>query len=243
MRLRLFASARLAQRLPRVPVRPQLAARWNSPAAGSDSGSSSSSGSSSGSVTTPVIPLRQGKRAPLFDTYALVTNLKAGGMPEHQAVNLLEALIAVTEQANEANLATLATKAEFSALGSQLNEKLFNSTLKYDMQLKHIKELFEADLNSLRNDLTAAQRASESDFAAFKSDIRMNQKVEIAALQQQIVRLEKEIENSKQYFKSEMEHLENKLVKLGIYSLFTIITLVLTILRLWPSLTGSKASH
>ena len=50
-------------------------------------------------------------------------------MPEHQAVNLLEALIAVTEQANEANLATLATKAEFSALGSQVSALFHTLTL------------------------------------------------------------------------------------------------------------------
>lgn len=46
------------------------------------------------------------------------------------AVCVMEALIAATSESQEVTYNTLATKADFSALKVQLNEKMFNSSLK-----------------------------------------------------------------------------------------------------------------
>lgn len=177
-------------------------------------------------------PIVVGK-TPLFDTLKVVTVLKAHGLTEAQAIAISQALVVATDQSHEITAATLASKAELATLSSQLNEKVFNSTLKHDMQQKHIKDLFTADLMSIKSDMVSQNRAATSDFAAFKSDVQMKLKVELSSLQQQVLRAEKEIENSRQFYRSEQEHLENRLIRIGGTALVSLIGIAITAMRLF----------
>jgi len=196
------------------------------------------------STPSPSIPTQFSSKAPLFNTYSLIEHMRDSGMTEVQAKGIMLSLMAATEQAQAINQSTLATKAEFAALGSELNEKIFNSSLKNDLQQKHLREIFKSDLEAIKNDMHASQRTSKSEFQAFQSETRMNQKVEIAALQQQILRLEKQLENQQMRLEKEnqaikdqvntvQEQIEHKILKYTVTFFVSVVGLVLTIIRIF----------
>jgi hypothetical protein len=70
---------------------------------------------------------------PLFDTHKLVSTLKDSGFNESQSISIMNALVKAMQDMSVVNQQTQATKAEFTALQSEINEKIFNLTLKFDM--------------------------------------------------------------------------------------------------------------
>ena len=95
---------------------------------------------------------------PLFDTHQLVATLKDSGFNESQSISIMNALVKAMNDMSTVNQTTQATKAEFTALHSEINEKMFNLTLKFDMQSKHIKEMNQKDFMSLKNDVVLLQK-------------------------------------------------------------------------------------
>ena len=116
---------------------------------------------------------------PPFNTYKLMKNLQSTGLTEKQAELLMQCLISATSDAMNTANTNLATKTDFSSLKVQLNEKIFNITLKYDLQQKHIREMFKSELDGLRSDSTFNTKNFESDFRIFQSDIKMSQKTDL----------------------------------------------------------------
>ena len=144
----------------------------------------------------------------------------------------MDALIAATSESLEATQSSLVTKSEFAALRSAVNEKIFNNGLKYDLQQKHMREMFKSEVDAIRNDLSAQRKTMDADIAAFRSDIRMTQKTDLFALQHQLNKIEKDRENEQTRYKSEHEALENRLIKYALSFVVSVFALVLTAIRL-----------
>ncbi len=152
----------------------------------------------------------------------------------------MEALVAATGEALESTQTSLASKAELSALSMQLNEKIFNSTLKYDMQQKHSREMFKSEVDAVRADLSSQKKTIDSEFVAFKTEVKLNQKTEIFSLQTQLNILEKERNSEKAFYRSEVEQLENRLIKYALGFATSLGALVLTAARIMGF--GGKSS-
>lgn len=77
---------------------------------------------------------------PHFDSFALVRTLRDAGFTEQQAVAVLQALHQTTQEAHRVSSATLASRVDFASLRSELNEIVFNASLKNDLRIRHQKD-------------------------------------------------------------------------------------------------------
>jgi hypothetical protein len=106
-----------------------------------------------------------------------VSTLKESGFSESQAAAVMNALVLAMSESQKVNQQTQATKVEFTALQSEMNEKVFNLTLKFDMQSKHIREMSAKDFNALKNDVVLLQKTSQTDLSALKTELTLAEKV------------------------------------------------------------------
>jgi len=176
---------------------------------------------------------------PLFDTYAVVMELKLNGFSERQAVSVKEALDQAIRTSLSTKLASLATQAQLSNVEAALKESLFNFSLKYDMQQRHSKELLKADIDGLKVDNVANSKTVQADFqafrsesSAFRSEIRHLLKTDVSLIEQQLLRLQKEVDAERADFKAAQGLLENKLIKYGMGVIFSLSATMLAFLRL-----------
>ncbi|CAM9558931.1 unnamed protein product, partial [Ectocarpus sp. 13 AM-2016] len=116
---------------------------------------------------------RQGHGA--FDTYRFVTELERAGVPKGQAVMIMEQVLLAISEANTRQIALVATKQDLLSLQSEINEKVFSSTLRYDLAQRHLKELMQRDLMQV------------------KADVRSEEKFDFAKLHDEITELEKRV--------------------------------------------------
>lgn len=180
----------------------------------------------------------------MFNTYILVRRLMAAGWTEEQAVVVMDALLSAMSESLENTSESLVSRGEFVELKSMLSEKLFNSSLKYDLQQKHLREVFKSETEAIKSDMVAQRKTWDSELSAFRSDVRMTQKTELFALQQAVAKIEKERENEWARYKSEHEQLENRLIKYALGFVASFGALVLTGIRLLsPSSSSSSSSN
>ncbi|CAB1114950.1 unnamed protein product [Ectocarpus sp. CCAP 1310/34] len=116
---------------------------------------------------------RQGHGA--FDTYRFVTELERAGVPKGQAVMIMEQVLLAISEANTRQIALVATKQDLLSLQSEINEKVYSSTLRYDLAQRHLKELMQRDLMQV------------------KADVRSEEKFDFAKLHDEITELEKRV--------------------------------------------------
>jgi len=177
---------------------------------------------------------------PLFDTYAVVMELKLNGFSERQAVSVKEALDQAIRTSLTTKLTTLATQSQLANAESALKESLFNFSLKYDMQQRHSKELLKADIEGLKVDTTANSKTVQADFqafrsenSAFRSEIRHLLRTDLSLLEQQLLRLAKDVDAKDADTKAQLGQLENKLIKYGMAVLFSVFGSVVAVARLF----------
>ncbi|CAM9838852.1 unnamed protein product [Pylaiella littoralis] len=116
---------------------------------------------------------RQGHGA--FDTFRFVTELEGAGVPREQAIAMMEQVLLAISEANTRQIALVATKQDLLSLQSEINEKVFSSTLRYDLAQRHLKELMQRDLTQV------------------KADVRSEEKFDFAKLHDEITELEKRV--------------------------------------------------
>lgn len=177
---------------------------------------------------------------PLFDTYAVVMELKLNGFSERQAVSVKEALDQAIRSSLTTKLASLATQSQLANVESASKESLFNFSLKYDMQQRHTKELLKADIEGLKVDTTANAKTVQADFqafrsenAAFRSEIRHLLKTDFSLLEQTLLRLTKDVDAKDADTKAQLGQLENKLIKYGLAVFFSVFGSMIAVARLF----------
>lgn len=95
--------------------------------------------------------------------------------------------------------------------------------------------MFKSEVEAMKLDLSGQKKTIEADFAAFRADIRMNQKTDLFALQQQVARLEKEKEADQATIRSQLEQLENRLLRYFLTSVASLGALAMAAFRLLNS--------
>ncbi|POM72810.1 Hypothetical protein PHPALM_10419, partial [Phytophthora palmivora] len=122
-----------------------------------------------------------GSDTPLhFDTHNVVKSLQENGFTAGQSEAILQVMKDAMADSLEAQSRILATKSEHVELKAELSERVFNSTLKFDIAQRHSRELLERDFNTL------------------KQDIRMLEKIDFDKIRMEIAELEKKFLLQKQ---------------------------------------------
>ncbi|KAG9414217.1 hypothetical protein AC1031_013421 [Aphanomyces cochlioides] len=103
-----------------------------------------------------------------FDSNRFITQLQHQGFSTEQSEAILDALKSTMKESLESQDAVLATKSEHVQLKSELTDRVFNSTLKFDIAQRHMRDLLERDFNNLKQDIRMIEK---NDFDKVRSEI------------------------------------------------------------------------
>ncbi|CAK4609977.1 unnamed protein product [Aphanomyces euteiches] len=108
----------------------------------------------------------------------VVSQLQRQGYSAIQAQGLVDAMKASFNESIDVQMAVLTTKAEHVALKSEILERVFNSTLKFDIAQRNMRDFLEHDFVTLKQDIHMMEKL---DFEAVRNEIAQ---VEAKFLQQ-----------------------------------------------------------
>lgn len=156
-----------------------------------------------------------------FDTHNVVKSLQERGFSDDQSEAILQVMKDAMADSLEAQARILATKSEHVELKAELSERVFNSTLKFDIAQRHSRELLERDFNTL------------------KQDIRMLEKIDFDKIRMEIAELEKKFLLQKQAedetlneLRLSMEKVEKRMLQYAVGFAGTIMAVGAALLRL-----------
>ncbi|KAG6955671.1 hypothetical protein JG687_00011056 [Phytophthora cactorum] len=152
-----------------------------------------------------------------FDTHNVVKSLQG----KDQSEAILQVMKDAMADSLEAQARILATKSEHVELKAELSERVFNSTLKFDIAQRHSRELLERDFNTL------------------KQDIRMLEKIDFDKIRMEIAELEKKFLLQKQAedetlneLRLSMEKVEKRMLQYAVGFAGTIMAVGAALMRL-----------
>ncbi|KDO29706.1 hypothetical protein SPRG_05657 [Saprolegnia parasitica CBS 223.65] len=93
-----------------------------------------------------------------FDSHKFVTQLQYQGFSAEQAEAVLDAFKSTMAESLEMQHTGLATKADHLTLKSELSERVFNTTLKFDIAQRHMKEILDRDFNNLKQEIRIIEK-------------------------------------------------------------------------------------
>uniref|UniRef100_A0AAV1V0T0 DUF1640 domain-containing protein n=1 Tax=Peronospora matthiolae TaxID=2874970 RepID=A0AAV1V0T0_9STRA len=156
-----------------------------------------------------------------FDTHHVVKRLQDKGFSTDQSEAILCVMKGAMADSLEAQSRILATKSEHIQLRAELSERVFNSTLKFDIAQRHSRELLERDFNTL------------------KQDIRMLEKIDFDKIRVEIAELEKKFLLQKQAedktlneLRLTMEKVETRMLQYSVGFAGTIMAVGAALMRL-----------
>ncbi|TDH65683.1 hypothetical protein CCR75_000686 [Bremia lactucae] len=156
-----------------------------------------------------------------FDTHLVVKSLQERGFSADQSEAILEVMKDAMADSLQAQARILATKSEHVELKAELSERVFNSTLKFDIAQRHSRELLVRDFNTL------------------KHDIRMLEKIDFDKIRMEIAELEKKFLLQKQAedetlneLRLSMEKVEKRMLQYAVGFAGTIMAVGAALMRL-----------
>lgn len=100
---------------------------------------------------------------PLQSGVAAIEALENASLTKRQAAALVNVLSALIEETHERQRDLVASSADVQTVRAELNERVFNSTLKFDVAQRHLRELLERDIKNLRAELRTEERKDHTD--------------------------------------------------------------------------------
>ncbi|OQR89555.1 hypothetical protein THRCLA_22671 [Thraustotheca clavata] len=97
-----------------------------------------------------------------------LTSLQEQGYSAPQAQGMIDAMSSAFQESYESQATLMTTKAENNALKSEVSERLFNSTLKFDIAQRSMRELLERDFKTLKQDIHMMEKL---DFENVRAEI------------------------------------------------------------------------
>ncbi|GAB9468401.1 hypothetical protein Gpo141_00005717 [Globisporangium polare] len=155
------------------------------------------------------------------NTHRVVKRLQEQGFSPEQSEAILDVMKDAMADSLEAQARILATKSEHVELKAELSERVFNSTLKFDIAQRHMRELLERDFNNL------------------KQDIRMLEKIDFDKIRVEIAEIEKKFLLQKQAedetlneLRLSMEKVEKRMLQYAVGFAGTIMAVGAALMRL-----------
>eukprot|EP00301_Raphidiophrys_heterophryoidea_P010208 c15270_g1_i1.p1 GENE.c15270_g1_i1~~c15270_g1_i1.p1 ORF type:complete len:193 (-),score=45.89 c15270_g1_i1:255-833(-) len=161
------------------------------------------------------------KTSPTFDTHLVVRHLRAGGFDDKQSEVILEVLTSALEESLKVHAETFTTKAETLTVRAELNEKVFNSTLKAESHQRHQRDILERDFKALKHEIIASEKA---DFAIIERRLVEFEK----AMMQQKARTDEDLG----HVRSQVQMVEARSVKFSVGLIGTVTALAVAVARL-----------
>lgn len=177
------------------------------------SSSSSSSSLLSSSLSTTQIH---------FDTYRVVKHLESQGFTVANAEAILQVIITSMNDTLDAQKRVLATKSEHIELKAELSERVFNSTLKFDIAQRHMRELLERDFNNLKQEIRMLEKM---DFDKIR--------VEIAELEKKFLLQKQAEDETLNELRLSMEKVEKRMLQYAVGFAGTIMAVGAALMRLF----------
>uniref|UniRef100_K3WEB9 DUF1640 domain-containing protein n=1 Tax=Globisporangium ultimum (strain ATCC 200006 / CBS 805.95 / DAOM BR144) TaxID=431595 RepID=K3WEB9_GLOUD len=173
-------------------------------------------------LPTTTVSRRFFSASPLhFDTHRVVKRLQEQGFSAEQSEAILDVMKDAMADSLDAQSRILATKSEHVELKAELSERVFNSTLKFDIAQRHMRELLERDFNNL------------------KQDIRMLEKIDFDKIRVEIAEIEKKFLLQKQAedetlneLRLSMEKVEKRMLQYAVGFAGTIMAVGAALMRL-----------
>ncbi|KAJ0404600.1 hypothetical protein P43SY_005558 [Pythium insidiosum] len=166
------------------------------------------------SLTTAATP-------PHFDTHHVVRRLQDHGFSPEQAEAILEVMKDSMAESLDAQARVLATKSEHVELKAELSERVFNSTLKFDIAQRHMRELLERDFNNLKQDIRMLEKM---DFDKIR--------VEIAELEKKFLLQKQAEDETLNELRLSMEKVEKRMLQYAVGFAGTIMAVGAALMRL-----------
>eukprot|EP00611_Tribonema_gayanum_P006199 TRINITY_DN1548_c0_g1_i2.p1 TRINITY_DN1548_c0_g1~~TRINITY_DN1548_c0_g1_i2.p1 ORF type:complete len:247 (+),score=66.05 TRINITY_DN1548_c0_g1_i2:53-742(+) len=187
----------------------------SSSSSGLGSPTSASSSPQKFSLNTPLVPKP-------FDTYEFVKALEDSGLTRDQAVAIMQHVKAAVAEATAQHTEFLVTKQDLVNLHSDLGEKTFNATMKFDIAQRHMREIHQKDMQNLRADLLAADQANIGVL-----------QTELANMERASLRRREMDEQRYAALQAETASVERRILQYGLGTLVTLATLALGVARIF----------
>jgi len=167
---------------------------------------------------------------PTIDMHRLAQQLQKKGFTPEQAVGVVAAVCDAAREAHFSDAVTIASKSEVNGFKNELSERMFNLTLKVELQQKAVREHFQQQIQSLRNDLTAFVATRDAERTSLHKGFVTVQSAEYAKLAADIKTLEAIIESKRENLAGDLKQMENRL--LMYFLMFVAVSSGLTIVVL-----------
>ncbi|CAI5733693.1 unnamed protein product [Peronospora farinosa] len=173
-------------------------------------------------ITSPRSFTTSSDEMPLhFDTHHVVKSLQDKGFTVDQSEAVLYVMKDAMADSLQAQSRILATKSEHVELKAELSERVFNSTLKFDIAQRHSRELLERDFNTLKQDIRVLEKI---DF----DKIRM----EIAELEKKFLLQKQAEDETLNELRLSMEKVEKRMLQYAVGFAGTIMAVGAALTRL-----------
>ncbi|CAI5717837.1 unnamed protein product [Peronospora effusa] len=173
-------------------------------------------------ITSPRSFTTSSDEMPLqFDTHHVVKSLQDKGFTVDQSEAILYVMKDAMADSLQAQSRILATKSEHVELKAELSERVFNSTLKFDIAQRHSRELLERDFNTLKQDIRVLEKI---DF----DKIRM----EIAELEKKFLLQKQAEDETLNELRLSMEKVEKRMLQYAVGFAGTIMAVGAALTRL-----------
>lgn len=176
-------------------------------------------------MQTPASVLGPGKAVVSFDTYKVAESLQEAGFSKGQAEAILRVVVAGMEESTLKSTAMIATRRDLLDLKTELSEKLFSSTMRFDVAQRHSKEVIEKDLMSVRSEFKASIHAEYQKLEKEMSN------VEKVLTDRHLTRREL-MEQRVSVLQNEIAQVEKRVVQYGAGTLLSLLTVGLGFARL-----------
>mmetsp|Transcript_10818 Transcript_10818/g.19751 ORF Transcript_10818/g.19751 Transcript_10818/m.19751 type:complete len:242 (-) Transcript_10818:99-824(-) len=168
-----------------------------------------------------------------LDTYQLVKSLRTRGFTIEQAEAIMECIRSGLQSAHDVQIGLSTSKQEVREIETKLKEDVFNAQLKFDLQHKHQRELSDSRLTHLQDDLRSLVKTVEADMKSLRSELSLHQKVEISQLAREVLGLEKLIASRHGEYQHSIEQMENRLTKGAVGVLISLVGIGLGFMRIF----------
>jgi len=167
-------------------------------------------------------PTREVKYGAQLDTALMVREIEDKLLMDRERAEALVDILKITcEETVNLQRSVFSTKEEVVAFKAELQEKVFNATLKLDVSKKHMRELLEKDFQALKSDLSAMEK---QDLISIKHDLNLMEKEFLQKLEER--------HDEVQQLHLDIERLEKRFIQYGMGFFLTLGTFAMAVMRI-----------
>ena len=128
--------------------------------------------------------------------------LEEASLSRRQAEALVRTIAIILDDIAERQKDVIATTTFVQTVNAELNERIFNSTLKFDVAQRHLREIVEKDIRNMRSELRTEERQGYADLMA-----------QLQAIEKAQLKKSSEDDRKIESLMTEQAHLETRILR------------------------------